>query len=207
MWVEYWIMKAHPSYEESEIYASKYDDSRWICEIKLPLINKTVKSIKETEVGAMLGASDKAANLINDYMRNHPELDIKNIYQGKDWIIESDEDGKYLCVGKSPEWRKQEGEKLLLDDKYSMDLMKRAIKKITKALGNFENLMIQVIPQSVFSDEMTIKEILYEVEQRIKKDYSFSDYHIEFDIKGESIIVIGHLMNKKQKEVISCHES
>ena len=45
MWVEYWIRKAHPSFEEYELTADKYDDCRWICEINLPLINKTVKSI------------------------------------------------------------------------------------------------------------------------------------------------------------------
>ena len=63
MWAEYWIQKAHPSFEDYELSASKYDDYRWICEIELPLINKTVKSISEKEVNAMFNASEKAANL------------------------------------------------------------------------------------------------------------------------------------------------
>ena len=100
MWVEYWIRKAHPSFEEYELYAEKYDNYRWICEIELPLINKTVKSISEKEVNAMLNASEKAAKLINEYMKEHPELVIKNSFKGKRWEIVSDENGKFLSMGK-----------------------------------------------------------------------------------------------------------
>ena len=53
MWVEYWIRQAHPTFKNYELSIERYDDYRWICEITLPIINKTVRSISETEINAM----------------------------------------------------------------------------------------------------------------------------------------------------------
>ena len=192
MWVEYWIQKAHPSFEDYELFAERYDDYRWICEIKLPLIEKSVKSISEKEVNAMLNASEKAAKLIDEYMKEHPELNIENSFKGKRWEIESDETGKFLSMGMSDAWRREQGKQLekMIDD--SLNVVKRAIKKLAKINGTSKNLFIQVLDQSLFDDGKTIRDILHETNDRIVRDYNISNINSYYDRDSESVIAVGY---------------
>lgn len=169
MWVEYWIQKAHPSFEDYELFAERYDDYRWICEIKLPLIEKSVKSISEKEVNAMLNASEKAAKLIDEYMKEHPELKIINRFKGKRWEIVSDE------------------------------TVKKAIKKLAKINGTSKNLYIQVLDQSFFDDNMTVKEILEEVNDKIEKEDHTTQCTVCYDKDGDSVIVVGYTLPSSEK--------
>ena len=192
MWVEYWIRKAHPSFEEYELYAERYDDYRWICEIKLPLINKTVKSISEKEVNAMLNASEKAAKLINEYMKEHPELVIRNSFKGKRWEIVSDENGKFLSMGMSSAWRREQGKQMEKMTKDSLEAVKKAIKRISKINGTSKNLFIQVLDQSLFDEDKPIRDIMYEVNDKIENDYHMTNMTVCYDKDGDSVIVVGY---------------
>ena len=192
MWVEYWIRKAHPSFEEYELYAERYDDYRWICEIELPLINKTVKSISEKEVNAMLNASEKAAKLINEYMKEHPELVIKNSFKGKRWEIVSDENGKFLSMGMSSAWRREQGKQMEKMTKDSLEAVKKAIKRIAKINGTSKNLFIQVLDQSLFDEDKPIRDIMYEVNDKIENDYHMTNMTVCYDKDGDSVIVVGY---------------
>ena len=192
MWVEYWIRKAHPSFEEYELYAEKYDNYRWICEIELPLINKTVKSISEKEVNSMLNASEKAAKLINEYMKEHPELVIKNSFKGKRWEIVSDENGKFLSMGMSSAWRREQGKQMEKMTRDSLETVKKAIKKLAKINGTSKNLFIQVLDQSLFDEDKPIRDIMYEVNDKIENDYHMTNMTVCYDKDGDSIIVVGY---------------
>ena len=55
MWVEYWVEHVDPSQDMFEIWADALPNGKWKCEIELPLINKTVKSIATTHVETMVG--------------------------------------------------------------------------------------------------------------------------------------------------------
>ena len=198
MWVEYWIRKAHPSFEKYELTADKYDDYRWICEINLPLINKTVKSISEKEINAMLNASEKAAKLIDEYMKNHPELEIRNMFKGKRWEIVSDETGKFISMGMSNAWRREQGkqkEKMMKD---SIETVKKAIKKLAKINGTSKNLYIQVLDQSLFDEDKSIQDIMYEVNDKIENDYHMSNMTVCYDKDGDSVIVVGYTFPSKE---------
>ena len=192
MWVEYWIRKAHPSFEEYELYAEKYDNYRWICEIELPLINKTVKSISEKEVNAMLNASEKATKLINEYMKEHPELVIKNSFKGKRWEIVSDENGKFLSMGMSSAWRREQGKQMEKMTRDSLETVKKAIKRLAKINGTSKNLFIQVLDQSLFDEDKPIRDIMYEVNDKIENDYHMTNMTVCYDKDGDSIIVVGY---------------
>ena len=201
MWVEYWIQKAHPSFEDYELFAERYDECRWICEIKLPLINKTVKSISEKEVNAMLNASKKAAKLIDEYMKKHPELKIFNRFKGKRWEIVSDENGKYISMGMSSAWRREQGkqmEKMMID---SIETVKKAIKRLAKINGTGKNLCIQVLDQSLFDEDKTIEDIMYEVNDKIEKDYHMSNVTVCYDKDGDSVIVVGYTFPSKEGDI------
>ena len=192
MWVEYWIRKAHPSFEEYELYAERYDNYRWICEIELPLINKTVKSISEKEVNAMLNASEKAAKLIDEYMKEHPELVIRNSFKGKRWEIVSDETGKFLSMGMSSAWRREQGKQMEKMTKDSLEAVKKAIKRIAKINGTSKNLFVQVLDQSLFDEDKPIRDIMYEVNDKIENDYHMTNMTVCYDKDGDSVIVVGY---------------
>ena len=198
MWVEYWIRKAHPSFEEYELYAERYDDCRWICEIELPLINKTVKSISEKEVNAMLSASEKAAKLINEYMKEHPELVIRNSFKGKRWEIVSDENGKFLSMGMSSAWRCEQGKQMEKMTRDSLEAVKKAIKRLAKINGTSKNLFIQVLDQSLFDEDKSIQDIMYEVNDKIENDYHMSNMTVCYDKDGDSVIVVGYTFPSKE---------
>ena len=197
MWVEYWIRKAHPSFEEYELYAERYDDYRWICEIELPLIKKTVKSISEKEVNAMLNASEKAAKLINEYMKEHPELVIKNSFKGKRWEIVSDENGKFLSMGMSSAWRREQGKQMEKMTRDSLETVKKAIKRLAKINGTSKNLFIQVLDQSLFDEDKSIQDIMYEVNDKIENDYHMTNMTVCYDKDGDSVIVVGYTFQSK----------
>lgn len=198
MWVEYWIRKAHPSFEEYELYAERYDDYRWICEIELPLINKTVKSISEKEVNAMLNASEKAAKLINEYMKEHPELVIRNSFKGKRWEIVSDENGRFLSMGMSSVWRRRQGKQMEKMTRDSLEAVKKAIKRLAKINGTSKNLFIQVLDQSFFDENKSIQDIMYEVNDKIEDDYHMSNMTVCYDKDGDSVIVVGYTSPSKE---------
>lgn len=198
MWVEYWIRKAHPSFEEYELTADKYDDYRWICEINLPLINKTVKSISEKEINAMLNASEKAAKLIDEYMKNHPELEIRNVFKGKRWEINGDENGKLLSMGMSSAWRSERGKQMEKMTKNSLETIKKAIKRLTKINGTSKNLFIQVLDQSLFDEDKSIQDVMYEVNDKIENDYHMRNMTVCYDKDGDSVIVIGYTFPSKE---------
>lgn len=198
MWVEYWIRKAHPSFEEYELTADKYDDYRWICEINLPLINKTVKSISEKEINAMLNTSEKAAKLIDEYMKNNPELEIRNMFKGKRWEINGDENGKFLSMGMSSAWRREQGkqmEKMTID---SLETIKKAIKRLAKINGISKNLFIQVLNQSLFDENKSIQDIMYEVNDKIENNYHMSNMTVCYDKDGDNVIVVGYTFPSKE---------
>jgi len=198
MWVEYRIQKAHPSFEDYELAAEKYDDYRWICEIELPLINKTVKSISEKEVNAMFNASEKAAKLIDEYMKNHPELKIINNFKGRRWEINGDENGKFLSMGMSKAWREEQGKQMMKMTSDSLETVKKAIKEIAKINGTSKNLFIQVLDQSLFDDDKTIEEIMHEVNDKIENDYYMSNMTVCYDKDGDSVIVVGYTFPKEE---------
>lgn len=199
MWVEHWIRKAHPSFGEYELTADKYDDYRWICEINLPLINKTVKSISEKEINAMLNASEKATKLIDEYMKNHPELEIRNTFKGKRWEINGDENGKFLSMGMSSAWRSEQGKQMEKMTKDSLETIKKAIKKLAKINGTSKNLFIQVLDQSLFDENKSIQDIMYEVNDKIENDYHMSNMTVCYDEDGDSVIVVGYTSPSKER--------
>ncbi len=199
MWVEYWIRKAHPSMEDYEILAELNQNGEWECKIELPLINKTVKSISEKEVNAMLNASYKAAKLIDGYMKEHPELEIINRFKGKRWEIISDETGKYVSTGMSSAWRREQGkqiEKMTID---SLEAIKKTIKKLNKINGSPKNLYIQVLDRSLFDDNMTVDEIVEEVNDKIRKEYHTTQCTMCCGIDGDSVIVAGYAFPPEAK--------
>lgn len=201
MWVEYWINKAHPSNVDQEIYAEKYDGFRWICKIDLPLINKTVEAISTKEIDAMLNASKKAAILIDEYMKEHPELVIINRFKGKRWEICGDENGRYICSGMSSAWRQEHAKQIQKMDKEAIEAVKKSIKKISKIRGSNKNLFVQVLDQSLFDDNASVNDILKKVSDKIQQEYLMVNLTIYYDKDNEKVIAVGYALPSKEEEL------
>lgn len=196
MWVEYWVRKAHPSYEDYSLVATKVGD-KWECAIELPLISKTVKSTSKTEVGAMLNVSEQASKLIDEYMKEHPEVRIKNRFKGKRWEIESDEDGRLTSIGMNEVWKQKQDMQIAKIKEESLKAIKKAINKIAKINGTSENLYIQVLDQSLFKNK-DVEENAYKMNDIIEKEFESSNVMICSSKEKASIITIGYAFPTKR---------
>ena len=195
MWVEYWIRNAHPSFKDYEIYAEKYDLDRWICEIELPLIETKVKSICYTESSAVLNATRRAALLINQYLKDHPELNIKNEFKGKQYAMEIDKDGRIISCGFSDAQRRQAYKR---EEKRVQDILNAAnklVEFVEKNSGSTENMFISITNHTLYDDELTIDEILDQVESEIMAKYPHSNHRICYDKDNGNVVVIGKVVN------------
>ena len=85
MWVEYWVEHVDPSQDMFEIWADELQNGKWKCEIELPLINQTVKSISTTQVNAMKNALE--GNYHNTLQQYNKAKDICEEKFGKDHIF------------------------------------------------------------------------------------------------------------------------
>lgn len=191
MWVEYWINCVNKN-DEAEIWAEKYDNYRWECEIQLPLINQKVSSIALSQINAMINACEKASNLIEKYMAVHPELIIHNIFKGKQRQIVGDENGNFKSMGMSSKMKMAQGRITQMIAEKSIEAVIGAIKKIEKIKGTSKNLFIQVLDKSVFDDNKPVEEIMLEVANKVKDDYNVSPYAINYMKSGNSVIVVGY---------------
>lgn len=195
MWVEYWIEHVDPSQDMFEIWADALPNGKWKCEIELPLINKTVKSIATTQVNAMKNASDKAAKFINEYMKEHPELIVRNMFKGKEWVFEEDESGNFKSAGRSSRMRAREGKQLQWMMEESSKAVEKAISRIKKVNGSTKNLFIQAIDKSFFKEDDSIEDIQTKIRNKMLGDST--DWWISWvstSIAENCVIAVGYIL-------------
>ena len=202
--VENWISKVDSSNQHCEVRAEQLQEGSWECKIKLSLINKTIIAKSSKEVNAMLMAAEKASKLIDEYMKEHPELTIENIYEGKPYFIESDGSGRFVNIGFSSKYRRKEGERMMGGMMASMNAIQKAIENIEETYGTDNGTFIQVLDMDWF-DDMSQEDIRDKIYNVLSKEYS-----IYFDIStmtliGRHIIVIGcankiEFMTRKEAE-------
>ena len=131
-------------------------------------------------------------------MKNHPELEIKNVFKGKRWEINGDENGKLLSMGMSSAWRSERGKQMEKKTKNSLETIKKAIKRLAKINGTSKNLFIQVLDQSLFDKDKSIQDVMYEVNDKIENDYHMSNMTVCYDKDGDSVIVVGYSFPSKE---------
>lgn len=174
MWVEAWIKQAHPSLD-FEISAKPFK-SRWICEFNIPTVNKSVKSISTTEVNAMLNAAKQARKLINEYLNNHPELkDIVDKYWAKGWVIEEDENGNFMSLGRSQKSIKSDNDKFAQSITSLGKIIETAMNKIERLFDYRGSLNIQVIDKKLLNGNSNLREIEEKAWDNYRKTYCMDD--------------------------------
>lgn len=196
VWVEYWINQVNPSFEGYDIDAEQLENGKRHCEIKLPLIEKTVTSIADTEIEVILDASEKASKLINKYMKEHEDLVIENPYIDEDWIIESNKNGEVTIIGMSDEYREEQNNIL---DSLTYELImnsRESIRKLPKKNREKLGIIVKIVNKSFFGNNLSRDELLIRAGQSIKNDHEIKDSTVCYDDASESIIIVGYASKK-----------
>ena len=202
MWVEGWVSQAQPSDKPFELLAERRDDNKWVCEVKLPLINKTVVSTSDNEALALVNTANKAAKFINEYTKNHPEFKIKNSYMGKYYEIFCNENGEVVSIGLSKVWRQRAGTKMRKRIDGSFNAIEKAIKKIETINESGNNLFIQVFDKSFFGDKSD-DEIIYEVRDKLIDELHLTMTSVSSCTFANYIVVVGYGFRPIDKNLIN----
>ena len=215
MWVEYWIERHIEQYKipakesgtpfkmegpaprklikyDEEIAAEPYKGNKWICTINIPLVEETIEAIATTEINAMINAADKAAKLINEYLEFHPELRIRNRFKNGHWQIIGDKKGNFIEMGLSPEARKREGKKMTDMMSNSLKTIENAISKLERINGTSKNLFIQVLDKDLFKGNMSTRDILNFITDKIREEYGVLTCTVSFSKTRDHVIVVGY---------------
>ena len=199
LWVEHWLHKYNDSSKPSKIRANKIENNKWECQITLPLVNDTISSIENSEIGAIYCACEKSAKLINQYIDRHPDLEIQNIYKkGKYEFMEPTGDGFIWAIQtKSPKLKSREKlEKLT--NKF-IKVIEKAILRLKAINGSDKNLFIQVIDKNCFEKDAEFNKIQTIICDNIIKNYG--EYiGMASKLSGDHLINIGLIFGKGKKD-------
>lgn len=191
MWVEYWIQQIDTNYRNFDISAYKEGD-RWISEIDIPLTDTYVRTTANTEVDAILGVAEQAAEVIDKFMNIHPEIDIKNIYKDIPYEIESDEDGRFISIHINKEFRMKMTEESDKRLKETTDIVKEAMEKLKKVHGNKDNLFLQIINKSLLENNQNYSKYLLDAYESLIDTDKLKVSISTLTVIGESVIVFGY---------------
>ena len=83
-------------YNDSLLEPIRKDDL-YVCEIRLPLIEKTVIGIGDSKIDSIDNATKQASTLIDEYLSANPNVTVENYFNGKEYVLEEDDNG-YLSI-------------------------------------------------------------------------------------------------------------
>ena len=176
------------------VIATQLPSGKWACELRLPLINQTVKSISSTAANAMENASSKAIPLVEKYLSEHPNVTFLSRTQIQHYEFYTDESG-FTGFRVNPEYRRRQGNVMLNKHLKSTKVVEKAIAKIKTIAGNEKGLFIQLIDRALFSDSATIDEIQTIISSHVLDGLSQTMISWAMcTIAGNSVIAIGYTM-------------
>ena len=78
------------------------DKGIYECIINLPLIEKTVIGIGDHKIDAIDNATQQTAKLIDKNLKDNPEIELRNLFGGSDYVLEEDDKGSIGIYLKKP---------------------------------------------------------------------------------------------------------
>ena len=176
------------------VIATQLPNGKWVCELKLPLINQTVKSVASTAANAMENSSSKAIPLVEKYLSEHPDVTFISKSQIRHYEFYTDEHG-FTGFRVNPEYRKKVGNGMLKKQLEAAKVLKRAVARIAKINGTDKNLFVQVVDKSLFDESDTTEEIQRKIRNKLLCETS--DWHIVWQVTsvvGNCVIASGLIM-------------
>ena len=193
VYVDHWFTWYGEPHNDG-VTATQLPNGKWVCELNLPLINKTVKSIALTAANAMENASSKAIPLIDEYLSEHPDTTFISKSAIRHYLFYTDEFG-FTGFRLDPEHRKKVGNDLLKIQLDSSKAVEKAIAKIKKINGSSKGLFIQVISRELFAEDATIDEIQTIISSHVLEGLSTTMISwATCTVVDDSVIAIGYTM-------------
>ena len=193
VYVDHWFTWYGEPHNDG-VTATQLPNGKWKCELTLPLLNQTVKSVASTAANAMENASKKAIPLIQEYLSEHPDIVFISRSQIHNYEFYTDEFG---CTGfrQDPKHREKVGNDLLKMQLESSKAIEKAIAKIKRVNGSDKGLFVQVIDKSLFDENATTKEMQDIISRRVLDGlYQTIISWLTCKIIGNSVIAIGYTM-------------
>lgn len=193
VYVDHWFLKFGELYNGG-VAANQLPNGMWVCELNLPLIDKTVKAISKSAANAMANASEKATKIIKQYLNEHPDvkfLPVRHFHHYEFCTSESGFTGFQL----NSEYRKKIVDDMLKRQLESTKAIEKAVAKIAKINGTDKDLFVQVIDKSYFNKDDTIEDIQRKIRRKMLGDTS--DWYISWQvtsIQGNCVIAAGYIM-------------
>ena len=192
-YVDHWFLKFGEPYNDG-VTADQLPNGMWVCKLKLPLIDKTVKATSKSAANAMANASEKATKLIIEYLEEHPDIKFHPVRHFRHYEFYTSESG-YTGFQLSSEYRKKVGDDMLKMQLESTKAIEKAVAKIAKINGTDKNLFVQVIDKSYFDKDDTTEDIQRKIRRKMLGDTS--DWYIAWQVTsvhGNCVIAAGYIM-------------
>ncbi len=166
VYIDRWLLRYGKDSQADGVTASQLPNGRWVCEIKLPLVNQTVKATSSIEMNAMINASSKAYTLVKKYLIEHSEVKFMKMSDFRHFEITTDD---YGCarISTNSEYRKKLGEEMIKMEMDTAKAMEKAVARIKKVQGTTKDLFIQVIDKSFFKEDDTIEDIQRKISDKL----------------------------------------
>ena len=197
VWIEYWTSTVDPRKENAAIQYEKNCRGNWECEIRLPLINVVVKRESNDLIKLVLVTARSAAKKINEYMKGHPELKIRNMFKGNKYELFPDGDRNDFTVSYSKRFANSTLRKNRKIAKKSAGKMTKLVNFINRKIGSTKDVAIHVMDQSKFGDINNPAEIKMNAKKYLKKSLDGKSGNSYFDSRKDSVIMIGFPPVKK----------
>lgn len=193
VYVDYWfLMFGEPN--DDGVTANQLPNGMWVCELKLPLIDKTVKASSKSAANAMANASEKATKLIKKYLNEHQDVKFIPVRYFHHYEFYTSESG-YTGFRLNSEYRKKVGNDMLKMQLESTKAIEKAVSKIAKINGTDKNLFVQVIDKSYFDKDDTTEDIQRKIRRKMLGNTS--DWYIAWKVTtilGNCVIAAGYIM-------------
>lgn len=198
-YVDRWNMHFSEDKEFESVIAEQMPNGKWLCGIELCLINQTIKSVASTEINAMLNTADKATKVIQNYLKNHPEVKWVPLSKFRHWEINTDEYG-FVSLNQNSDYRKKTGEKMKMIHAETIKAVNKAIARIEKLNGTDKDVFIQVIDRSFFKEGATNDEIYKKLFDTMYDEHNIFLSTIACDNNNNHIIMVGYTSTRQEFE-------
>lgn len=200
--VERWVMMYSDSQEDYEgITANQLPTNKWESVIELPLINKTVSATANSQINAILKASDEAYKLIKDYLKEHPDtkffpLSYFRGYEIKEVVIRVPNSrfggeyvDSYVTIERNEKARKKNYDKLNQIMAQTISAIQKAMDRLERINGSIKNVFIEILDESLFDETVNEDVIPESICAHIEKNYGANAYpECVFKYKGHRVV-------------------
>ena len=200
--VERWMMMYSDNREDYEgITANQIPNGKWESVIELPIINKTVSGTANSQINAILKASDEAYKLIKDYLKENPEtkffpLSFFRGYEIKEVVCRYSNSrfggeyvDSYVAVERNAKARKKTNDALNRIMVQRIETIKKAMDRLERINGSIKSTFIEILDESLLDETIDEDAVPESICAHLEKNYGANAYpECVFSYKGHRII-------------------